>query len=113
VLHAFTLSARQRKRFGSSAADPICIAGTTNDDEWSDGAAATSTAWRPDSLIAIGIAGRVFGAGASVASVVWFTLLGTGAQRLAPILAKPTAWRVLDGIIAAVMAVMGVSLLVV
>jgi hypothetical protein len=55
----------------------------------------------------------VFEAGASVASVVWFTLLGTGAQWLAPILAKPTAWRVLDGIIAAVMAVMGVSLLVV
>jgi L-lysine exporter family protein LysE/ArgO len=53
----------------------------------------------------------VFGAGAASASLVWFAGLGVGARRLAPVLAKPTAWRVLDGIIAAVMAVMGLSLL--
>jgi L-lysine exporter family protein LysE/ArgO len=52
----------------------------------------------------------VFGAGAATASLVWFTGLGAGAHRLAPILARPAAWRVLDGTIAAVMAALGVSL---
>ncbi len=53
----------------------------------------------------------VFGAGAAAASAVWFTALGLGAHRLAPVLARPLAWRVLDGLIAAVMTVLGVSLL--
>jgi L-lysine exporter family protein LysE/ArgO len=46
----------------------------------------------------------LFGAGAALASIVWFTGLGVGARRLAPLLARPAAWRVLDGLIAAVMA---------
>jgi L-lysine exporter family protein LysE/ArgO len=54
----------------------------------------------------------VFGAGAAAASAVWFTVLGLGAHRLAPVLARPTAWRVLDGLIAAVMTTLAVSLLV-
>nr|WP_241744353.1 LysE family transporter [Cellulosimicrobium arenosum] len=53
----------------------------------------------------------LFGAGAGLASIVWFTSLGFGARLLAPIFARPTAWRVLDGVIAAVMATIGVSLL--
>jgi L-lysine exporter family protein LysE/ArgO len=44
-----------------------------------------------------------FGAGAAAASGVWFVALGYGARLLAPLFAKPAAWRVLDGAIAAVM----------
>ena len=51
-----------------------------------------------------------FAAGAVVASVLWFTALGVGARLLAPVFARPIAWRVLDGIIAAVMIVLAVSL---
>jgi len=53
----------------------------------------------------------IYGAGAMVASVVWFTALGYGARLLAPVFARPGAWRVLDGAIAVVMATIGVSLL--
>ena len=53
----------------------------------------------------------VFGAGAALASVVWFTALGVGAQRLAPLLARAVAWRVLDAVIAVVMAGLAVALL--
>jgi L-lysine exporter family protein LysE/ArgO len=54
----------------------------------------------------------VFGAGAASASLLWFVALGFGARRLAPLLARPTAWRVVDGAIATVMATVGVSLAV-
>jgi L-lysine exporter family protein LysE/ArgO len=45
----------------------------------------------------------VFGIGAALASLVWFTALGVGAHRLGPLLSRPAAWRVLDGVIAVVM----------
>jgi L-lysine exporter family protein LysE/ArgO len=45
----------------------------------------------------------LFGAGAVGASAVWFTTLGFGARRLRPVFATPTAWRVLDGLIAVTM----------
>src|SRR3954447_20101067 len=45
----------------------------------------------------------LFGAGAVMASICWFTALGFGAHKLAPLLARPQAWRVLEGVIAAVM----------
>ena len=54
----------------------------------------------------------LFGIGAALASVVWFTALGLGARRLAPLLARPAAWRILDGLIAAVMAALAIMLLV-
>ncbi|KPF67917.1 amino acid transporter [beta proteobacterium AAP99] len=44
-----------------------------------------------------------FGVGAVSASIVWFTALGFGARWLAPLFARPAAWRVLDGLIACVM----------
>ncbi len=53
----------------------------------------------------------LFGAGAAAASVVWFTALGVGAHRLAPLLARPVAWRVLDGFVAALMAALALSLI--
>lgn len=45
----------------------------------------------------------LFGAGAASASAVWFFSLGYGARLLAPLFAKPLAWRVLDAAIALVM----------
>ncbi|MEI7543551.1 MAG: L-lysine exporter [Mycobacteriaceae bacterium] len=51
-----------------------------------------------------------FGAGAATASVVWFFSLGFGARRLAGLFAKPTTWRVLDGLIALIMITLGISL---
>lgn len=51
-----------------------------------------------------------FGAGAALASVIWFSALGFGARLLRPVFAKPSAWRVLDGIIAAIMLFLGVKL---
>jgi len=49
-------------------------------------------------------------AGAVLASVIWFTALGFGARLLRPVFARPVAWRVLDGIIAAVMVAIGVRI---
>ncbi len=51
-----------------------------------------------------------FAAGAGVGSVLWFTGLGYGARLLRPVFARPAAWRVLDGVIAVVMAALAVSL---
>jgi L-lysine exporter family protein LysE/ArgO len=52
-----------------------------------------------------------FGAGAVLASVLWFSGLGYGARLLAPLLARPGAWRVLDGVIALIMLAVAASLL--
>ncbi|MFJ8810567.1 LysE/ArgO family amino acid transporter [Streptomyces sp. NPDC102490] len=52
-----------------------------------------------------------FGLGAAVASLVWFAALGFGARYLGRFLARPAAWRVLDGLVAATMIVLGVSLI--
>ena len=52
-----------------------------------------------------------FAAGAAGASLLWFTGLGYGARLLAPIFARPIAWRVLDAVIAVVMIALGISLL--
>lgn len=49
--------------------------------------------------------------GASLASASWFVALGYGARLLAPLFRRPVAWRVLDGAVAATMAVLAVSLL--
>ncbi|ACZ31261.1 Lysine exporter protein (LYSE/YGGA) [Xylanimonas cellulosilytica DSM 15894] len=52
-----------------------------------------------------------FAAGAVVGSVVWFTALGYGARLLRPLFARPTAWRVLDGVVAVVMTAIAVGLI--
>ncbi|WP_089010342.1 LysE/ArgO family amino acid transporter [Micromonospora viridifaciens] len=52
-----------------------------------------------------------FGAGAVVASAAWFAALGGGAHRLAPLLARTSAWRVLDGVVAVVMTGTAAALL--
>ena len=53
-----------------------------------------------------------FGAGAGLGSILWFSALGFGARLLAPLFARPIAWRVLDAIIAVVMIGLAVSLAV-
>jgi L-lysine exporter family protein LysE/ArgO len=51
-----------------------------------------------------------FAAGACVASAAWFMGLGFGARLLAPLLASPRAWQVLDLLVAATMLVIAVKL---
>ncbi len=63
------------------------VAGTHGDDRW----------W--------------FGVGAATGSIVWFSALGFGARLLRPMFAKPAAWRILDALIAIIMAAIAVSLL--
>ena len=58
-----------------------------------------------------GTARLAFAAGAVAASFAWFFALGYGARLLQPLFAKPAAWRVLDLLIAAVMAMLAVNLL--
>jgi L-lysine exporter family protein LysE/ArgO len=52
----------------------------------------------------------MFGAGALSASCLFFGLLGYGARPLAPIFARPAAWRVLDGIVGVTMLALAVKL---
>jgi L-lysine exporter family protein LysE/ArgO len=52
-----------------------------------------------------------FALGAMLASALWFSALGFGARYLAPLFARPLAWRLLDGLIAVVMWSIAVSLL--
>lgn len=53
-----------------------------------------------------------FAGGAMLGSILWFTSLGFGARLLAPLFAKPLAWRILDGVIAVVMVTLAVLLVV-
>lgn len=57
-----------------------------------------------------GSARLAFAVGAMAASFIWFFSLGYGARWLSPLFAKPAAWRILDGVIALVMAVLSLSL---
>ncbi|OZB79480.1 MAG: amino acid transporter [Microbacterium sp. 14-71-5] len=52
----------------------------------------------------------LFAAGAILASVTWFFALGFGARHLGRWLRTPRAWRILDTAIAALLVVMGISL---
>ncbi|MFE7902079.1 LysE/ArgO family amino acid transporter [Streptomyces sp. NPDC057424] len=51
-----------------------------------------------------------FGLGAVLASLCWFTALGFGARMLGRFLTEPAAWRVLDGLVAVTMIVLGAVL---
>jgi L-lysine exporter family protein LysE/ArgO len=52
-----------------------------------------------------------FGVGAAFASLCWFAALGFGGRLLGRLLARPAAWRVLDGLVAATMLALGVTLI--
>ena len=64
-----------------------------------------------DTVVLVGAVGAgqpaplrpVFLAGAGLASTLWFVALGYGARLLTPLFARPTAWRVLDLGVAALM----------
>lgn len=60
----------------------------------------------PDEILRV-----AYGSGAMAASFLWFFALGYGARLLAPLFARPSAWRILDAVIAAVMALLSLSLL--
>ncbi len=71
-----------------------------------------------DTVLLLGSAGNSYGsgrwffaAGAATGSAIWFSGLGFGARRLARFFARPRAWSVLDGIIAATMIVLGTAML--
>lgn len=51
-----------------------------------------------------------FGIGAGVASAIWFVVIGYGSKLVAPVLASPRAWRVVEGLIGVVMLVLAVGL---
>ena len=53
-----------------------------------------------------------FVAGAGMGSALWFSLLGFGAQWLAPWFARPRAWQILDLLTGLTMCVLSVLLLV-
>jgi L-lysine exporter family protein LysE/ArgO len=52
----------------------------------------------------------LFMTGAALASLVWFSSLGFGARFLAPLFARPMAWRVLDITIGVLMLALAASL---
>ena len=58
-----------------------------------------------------GTARLAFALGAMFASGVFFTTLGYGARLLAPMMQRPGAWRVLDGLIGATMWALAAGLL--
>ncbi|WP_348944477.1 LysE/ArgO family amino acid transporter [Chitinibacter sp. FCG-7] len=53
----------------------------------------------------------IFVLGAVSFSCLWFFSLAYGASKLAPLFAKPAAWRVLEALIALMMVAIGISLL--
>jgi L-lysine exporter family protein LysE/ArgO len=71
-----------------------------------------------DTLLLVGAVGAqqapalrpAFVAGCVSASAVWFVGLGFGARLLAPVFARPAAWRWLDGGVAVTMGLLGLRL---
>ncbi len=53
-----------------------------------------------------------FAAGAFTASVIWLSVLAIGSRLFAPFFSNATAWRILDGVIAIIMAALAISLAV-
>ncbi|MBB0968534.1 LysE family transporter [Dietzia aerolata] len=53
----------------------------------------------------------VFAAGAFLAGIVWFSLIGFGGKALRGLFSRPGAWRVLDAAIAVMMLVLAVGLI--
>ncbi|WP_123814957.1 LysE/ArgO family amino acid transporter [Myceligenerans xiligouense] len=71
-----------------------------------------------DTLVLMGGIGSTYGdlrwwfaVGAVAASWAWFAAIGFGAARLSGVLARPGAWRVLDGVIAVIMVTVAAGLL--
>lgn len=54
----------------------------------------------------------LFGAGAASGSIIFFVMLGFGARLLAPLFARPKAWRILDALVGATMWLIALGLIV-
>ncbi|MEJ2410387.1 MAG: LysE/ArgO family amino acid transporter [Novosphingobium sp.] len=73
-----------------------------------------------DTVLLMGTAGAAqppalrpfFVGGAACASFTWFVMLGYGARLLAPVFARPLAWRMLDVLVGLTMLVLSGSLIV-
>lgn len=71
-----------------------------------------------DTLVLLGTLGAAqpaggqgpFVVGAALASFSWFLVLGFGARQLAPLFARPAAWRLLDAAVGAMMLVLAAGL---
>ncbi|WP_062268015.1 LysE/ArgO family amino acid transporter [Endozoicomonas arenosclerae] len=71
-----------------------------------------------DTVILLGSIGAQFGdmrgyfvLGATTASIIWFYGLGLGAVKLAPLLSRPVAWKIIDLAICLIMWSMAFSLM--
>lgn len=72
-----------------------------------------------DTVVLLGLLGNqqpldlrwAFATGASLASVMWFTVLGFGAAAAAGPLSRPLVWRGIDALIALLMFALGLQLL--
>lgn len=72
-----------------------------------------------DTVFLVGLVGSqyplqdrlLFWAGAASMSLLWFVVIGFGARWLAPVFAKPIAWRLLDGFLALTMFYLAFNLL--
>lgn len=53
-----------------------------------------------------------FVAGASSASILWFSAVAWAGSTLAPILSRPAAWRIIDGVIGLMMGAIAIQLAV-
>lgn len=51
-----------------------------------------------------------FAIGTLMASLIWLIVLGAGSRLLSPLFSDPRAWRVLDGVIALIMAALAITL---
>ena len=71
-----------------------------------------------DTVLLVGSTGAQYGgslkgwfvAGSALASALWFSALGFGARWLAPVFARPRAWRMLDALIGGTMLVLAALL---
>lgn len=52
-----------------------------------------------------------FAVGAVLNAMIWYLALGFGARLLAPLFAKPLAWRILDSLVGVVMLLLALNLL--
>jgi len=107
AIHPAAMKAAETKDNGLGAAVAACLAFTfLNPHVYLDTVVllgSLSAAYEGSSRIA-------YGAGAGIASFVWFFGLGYGARLLEPVFARPAAWRVLDVIIGTVMTALAISL---
>jgi L-lysine exporter family protein LysE/ArgO len=119
-LTAYALSAAMRAWCGGAVLEP------GQDGKGLRGAVATALAltWlNPhvylDTVVLLGAVSTrqaspiAFGFGAASASLLFFIALGFGARLLRPIFARPSAWRVLDALVAVTMATLAVRLVLV